>query len=259
MLDDHPAEFRERVLRRVAERDDLDAVAREFGLSADLVFRWLKDHAADGPPLASRRPPSPLPSSAGAAAVPHAPARERRRDSPELIILLFASVFIPLGLLFLVGHVRPSRQAESACLPVWIILGLAVFAWLWRRVSRIIEDEGGGQSLQERVALGLFVLVPSILATVLMALALPAIPHRLFGTPVEWRTQVSGKVVRYGKNTSHCLSTPVFDARVGAFDWCTDVDTFSRARVGETIVLHGSTSWFGFLQDRFELIPDDPK
>ena len=40
--------------------------------------------------------------------------------------------------------------------------------------------------------------------------------------------------------------------------WCTDRHTFEQAREGETIVLHGSTSWFGFMPGRFDLVPSVP-
>jgi hypothetical protein len=251
LLDAYPAEFRQRVLRRVAASDDLDATAREFGVRADLVSQWLKDSAErNGTPVGSFRKASESASSDG-------PARASRGDwgdaAPIYVVLL-----LPALLLFAVGHVLPSAQAQRDCLPVWIAMGAALLAWQVRRSNRRLEARGIDLPATHRLAIAALFAVLSGLSTWILALALPAIPHRLIAKTIEVRTVVTGKVVLRGKGTTYCLRTPPFDSRLGLVRWCTDSRTFAQAQEGETIVLHGSTSWFGFMRDHFELVPSVP-
>ncbi len=258
ILEDYPVEFRTRVLRRVAEKNDLDAVAREFGLSTDLIFRWLKDNAESGPLLGARLPPPAGPSS------PFAPTKTRGSEPAAdgglaEMISIGASLFGPLLLLFAFGVVRPSTQAQRVCVPLCILFGCVLFAWFVSRSNRNLEKRDLDLPPGNRVGIALVYLVLSGVSTFMLVLALPAIPHRFTSTPVEVRTTVVRRYVEHGKNTYYCLATPAFDSRIAPLEWCTDRTTFDRARVGETIILHGSTSWFGFMQGDFVLVPYDPK
>jgi hypothetical protein len=250
----YPAEFRQRVLRRLAEKEDLGATAREFGLSADLIFSWLKESADGGERVASAGAASPRQRRATAAG----PSRPAGEGTWRLGVGFYASLFIPFFLLLAFGHVRPSVQAGRDCLPIWIALGVGVFAWLMRLMNRDLEASGLDLPLGRWCGVVMMLAVISALSAWLLSLALPAIPHRWISQPVEVRTVVTSKVVNHGKHISYCLQTPAFDARIEPFEWCTGYQTFLEAKVGETIVLHGSTSWFGFLDNHFDLVPAAP-
>lgn len=256
-MENYPVEFRKRVLRRVAEKNDLDVVAREFGISADLIFRWLRDNAESGPPLGALTPPPAGPS--------HIVAPTSTRSEPATdgslveMVAIAASLFGPLLLLFTFGVVRPSTQAERICVPLCILFGCALFAGFMRRSNRELEERGLDLPREKRVRLALVYLMLSGVSTFTLVLALPAIPHFFSSTPVEVRTTVVQRYIEHGKQTHYCLATPAFDSRIAPLEWCTDRATFDRARVGETIILHGSTSWFGFMQGDFALVPGGPK
>jgi len=256
-LEDYPVEFRKRVLRRVAATNDLDFVAREFGLSADLIFRWLKDTAESETLVGARPTPRSEPSNPVAPTFTRV-ANPAPHDASADIILIFASLFVPLLLMFAAGHVRPSAQAQRYSVPLFVVIGCLLFVWFVRRSNRNLDKRGLKVPREKRVGLALVYLMLSCVSTFVLALGLPAIPHRFISIPVEVRTKVVEKYVRHGKHTSYCLATPAFDSRIEPFDWCTDRAIFRRARVGETIILHGSSSWFGFMQGDFVLVPDDP-
>jgi hypothetical protein len=249
LLEEHSAEFRERVLRRVAEKDDLDAVAREFGLPPDLVFRWLRERADSAPPLAPRPSRKPPPSDKS--------ATTGQADWP-VIASMYAVLFVPVIVLFVAGHVRPSLEARRDGLPLWVLLGAGVFALLLRASNRGLAAREQALPTASRFAIAALFAVLSALSAWAMSLGLPTIPHRFVSTPVEVRTVVANKVIHRGKHTSYCLATPPFDDRIEPFDWCTSLDRFQQARIGETIVLHGTTSWFGFKDDHFDLVPGAP-
>ena len=246
MLEEHSADLRERVLRRVAEKDDLDAAAREFGLPPDVVFGWLKARADSAPPPA-RRPSRQAPATDGATASGDA-------DWP-VIASFYAVLFLPAVLLFTMGHVRPSLEARRDGLLLWVLLGAGVFAWLLHVHNRGLAARGRELGLGPRLAIAALFAVLSALSAWVMSLALPSIPHRLTSTPVEVRTVVVDKAIHRGKHTSYCLVVPQFDSRIERFDWCTSLARFQQARIGETVVLHGSSSWFGFMDDHFDLVP----
>jgi len=252
VLEDYPAEFRERVLRRAAEKEGLAAAAREFGVPPDLVFRWLKQDAESAYPsiaLLAR------PHRQASASPPSAQPRQTDPDNSWALTSIYLPIFGPVLLLFAVGHVLPSAEARRACLPVWIALGLGMFAWQIRTSNRRLEARGTAVPLSNRLAIACVHAVLSALSTCTLALALPAIPHRWMSTAIEVRTVVASKSIHRSKTTSYCLGTPSFDARLEPVHWCTDRQTFDRAQEGETIVLRGTTSWFGFTRDDFALVP----
>ncbi len=249
MPEEHSADLRERVLRRVAQKDDLDAAAREFGLPPDVVFGWLKARADGAPPPASRSSRNP-PVTDGATAATDA-------DWP-VIASFYGALSVPTLVLFTMGHVRPSLEAQRACLPVWVLLGAGVFAWLLYIHNRGLQARGRELGIGPRLLIAALFAVLSALSAWVMSLALPAIPHRLTSTPVEVRTVVVDKVIQRGRHTSYCVVVPPFDSRLERFDWCTSLARFQQARIGETIVLHGTTSWFGFKDDHFDLEPGAP-
>lgn len=252
MLPDYPAEFRQRVLRRVAEKDDLDATARDFGVPADLIFQWLKEDAEGSrprvsPPVGSLRKETRSPSSDGAGRVSQVDWRD--------MIPIYAALLLPTLLLFAVGHVRPSAQAERDCWPAWIAIWATLFAWQMRASNRRLEARDIDLARVRPLGIAALFAALSGLSAWILALALPAIPHRLTAKAIEVRTVVTDKVIRRGRGTSYCLGTPPFDSRLAPVQWCTDRRTFEQAREGETIVLHGSTSWFGFMPGHFDLVP----
>jgi hypothetical protein len=251
LQESYPSEFRQRVLRRLAEQEDLGATAREFGLSADLIFKWLKENADGGQLLASSGAASPRPGRL----TPTGPSRPAARDDWRLGVGICASLLVPFFLLLAFGHVRPSVQAGKDCLPIWIVLWGGVFAGLKRLSDRDLEASGRDLPLGNRLGIAMLLAMFSGVSAWFLSVALPAIPHRWISRPVEVRTVVARKVVNRGKHISYCLQIPAFDARIEPFERCTDYQTFLQAKVGETIVLHGSTSWFGFKDDRFELVP----
>lgn len=248
-LDDHTDEFRQRVLRRVAERDDLDGVAREFGLSADLVFQWFKANADIGPAPGARRA-APVRALAPAGK----PGARAGIDWGELAEI-WGSAFLPLMLLFAVGHVRASRAAQFACAPVWIAIWLGLSAWHIRQSNRRLEGEGVDLVAAQRVGIAMLLALLSALSTGLLALALPAIPHALVSKPFEERTTILQKRIHHGKSTDYCFSTTSSTPGIQFEEWCTDPRTFDGASVGETMVVRGSMSWFGFKPDGFVLVP----
>jgi transposase-like protein len=254
LLPDYPAAFRQRVLRRVAEKDDLEGTAREFGVSAELVFQWRRQDA-DG-----REPGAPAAGSIRKGPTSTSPDRARRASRGDWaeVVSIHAALLLPTLLLFAVGHVRPSGQAERACWPAWIAIWVALFAWQVRASNRRLEASDIDLAGTRRLGIAVLFAVLSGLSTWILALALPAIPHRLTGKAIDVRTIVTDKSVRRGKGTSYCLSTPAFDPRIAPVQWCTDRRTFEQAREGETIVLHGTTSWFGFMPGHFELLPSTP-
>ncbi len=89
----------------------------------------------------------------------------------------------------------------------------------------------------------------------MFAIALPAIPHRFASRPVDVRTTIVAKTISGGKSTSYCFGTVAAPPVIDSVRACTDADTFRRARLAETIVLHGTASWVGFAVTRSELEP----
>ena len=245
MPDDYPAEFRQEVLRRVTEKDDLDAVAREFGLPADLVFRWLKESAESGSALGSRLPPSAPPVGA---------ARARKSDW-RIMVAIYGSLFAPALLMFSAGHVQVSEHAGWAFLPVWILIGCGVFFGLLRTNNRSMEDNDEDPSPICRLGIAALFAVLGTLSAWIFSLGLPAIPHRLTSRPVEVRTTIMARTIVHGKSTHYCFETTPAPPVIESVEMCTDRATFSRAWQGETIVVHGTVSWFGFMRDHFELVP----
>ena len=243
------------MLRRVAEKDDLDATARDFGVPADLIFQWLKEDAEGSrprvsPPLGSFRKEARSTSSEGAG---HA----SQVDGGD-VVPIYAAILLPTLLLFALGHVRPSAQAERDCWPVWTAIWASLFAWQVRASNRRLEAGDIDLAGVRRLGIAALFAVLSGLSAWILALALPAIPHRLTAKAIDVRTVVTDKVILRGKGTSYCLRTPPFDSRIAPVQWCTDRRTFEQAREGETIVLHGSTSWFGFMPGHFDLVPSVP-
>lgn len=245
MSNDHPAEFRQQVLRRVAEKDDLDAVAREFGLPADLVFQWLKDSAESGPALGARLPPPAPPAFA-------APAR---KSEWRVLAAIYGSLFAPALLMFSAGHIQVSEQAGWAFLPIWILIGCGVFFWLMRTNNRSMDDNDEDPSPIRRLGIAAVLAVLGALSAWIFSLGLPAIPHRLTSRPVAVRTTIMARTIVHGKSTHYCFETTPAPPVIESVEMCTDHDTFSRAWQGETIVVHGTVSWFGFMRDHFELVP----
>jgi transposase-like protein len=242
---DYSAEFRQQVLRRVAEKDDLDAVAREFGLPADLVFRWLKDSAESGPALGAKLPPPSPPERA-------APAR---KSDWRVLAAIYGSLFAPALLLFSAGHIQLRERAGWVCLPVWILIGCGVFFWLLRTNNRSMDDNDEDPSPIRRLGIAAVLVVLSALSAWIFSLGLPAIPHRLTSRPVDVRTTIMAKTITHGKSTHYCFETTPAPPDIESVEMCTDRGTFSRAWQGESIAVHGTASWFGFMRDRFELLP----
>lgn len=184
--------------------------------------------------------------------------RPRPRADWHDVITIQVLLLGPMALLFLAGYVEPSAQARRACLPVWIVLGIVLFAWTMRGVLRRIAVRGVSLSAGSRLAIAALFVVLCGISTVTLSLALPAIAHRWVSQPQEVRTFVSGKTILRSKRTSYCLETPPFDPRLAPMNWCASRAIFDQAHVGEAILLHGSSSWFGFKRDRFELQPTAP-
>ena len=184
--------------------------------------------------------------------------RPRPRADWRDIVTIQALLLGPMVLLFLAGHVESSAQARRACMPVWIVLGLVLFAWTLRGTSRRIAARSGFLSAGTWLTIAALFAVLCTISTVTLALALPAIPHRWTGHPQDVQTFVTGKSIHRGRSTSYCLATPAFDPRIEPIQWCTRRAVFDQASVGEAIVLHGTTSWFGFKRDRFDLVPTAP-
>jgi len=182
-----------------------------------------------------------------------APAQD---GASGIIILVALCLFAPMLLMFAAGSVRLSAEAQRICLPIFILFGCVQFAWLLSRIRRSAKRRNVDLSVGRLVGLAYVCLLLSGISTFMLAVATTAIAHRFVSRPVEVRTTVTARYVYRGKNTSYCLATPTFDSRIKPFDWCTDEATFRRARKGEPIVLHGSTSWFGFMQGDFVLQPD---
>lgn len=187
----------------------------------------------------------------------NAPAQRPRADW-GVVLTVQALLLGPMALLFLAGHVEPSAQARRGCLPVWIVLGLVLFAWTTRSNLRRIAGRGAFVSPGARLAIAAVHAVLCGIATVTLALALPAIPHHWMARTQDVQTFVTGKTTFRGRSTSYCLATPDFDTRIQPVQWCTRRAIFDQAHVGEAILLHGTTSWFGFKRDHFDLVPTAP-
>lgn len=184
--------------------------------------------------------------------------RPRPRTDWREVVAIQGLLLGPMALLFLAGYVEPSAQARRACLPVWVVLGIALFAWVMRGPLGRIAARGVAVPSGSRLVLaGVFAVMCGV-STVTLSLALPAIAHRWVSHPQDVQTFVDGKTIHRGKTTSYCLETPPFDPRIESVQWCTTRAIFEQAHVGEAILLHGSTSWFGFRRDRFELEPAAP-
>ncbi len=171
---------------------------------------------------------------------------------------IYAVLFVPALVLFAAKPIRLSTPAWCVFLPLGVLLGLCVFAWLASVSNRGLAANGIELSRPRRLGIATMYAVLSVISGGMMAIALPAVPHRLIGRPVEVRTVITDKVIEHAKHTSYCLVTPPFSERIDVQEWCTDLDRFREARVGETMVLHGTVSWFGFQEDYFDLVPDDP-
>ncbi len=184
--------------------------------------------------------------------------RPRPRADWRDVITIQVLLLGPMALLFLAGYVEPSAQARRTCLPAWIVLGIALFAWTMRGVLRRIGARGGSLSAGSMLAIASLFVVLCGISTFTLSLALPAIAHRWASQPQEVRTVVSGKTILRSKRTSYCLATPPFDPRLAPMNWCASRAVFDQAHVGEAIVLHGTTSWFGFMRGGFDLVPTAP-
>ena len=185
-------------------------------------------------------------------------ARPRQPMDWGIFITIQALLLGPMVLLFIAGVVQPSAEAQRTLLPAWIALGLVLFAVAMHANYRRIAARGAFLDAGPRFAIALLFVVLCGITTFTLSLALPAIAHRWVGQPLDVQTFVDGKTISRGKTTSYCLETPPFDPRIEPVKWCTRRAIFDQAHVGEAILLHGTTSWFGFKRDHFELRPAAP-
>ncbi len=230
--------YRERVLRRLADTGDLEGTARDFGVPKELVVQW--QHArARGRETSRSTMVGLAPTSV---------------DALSWWAALMAGIGAPTLIVVMAGPIHPSAAAWRLCIPPSILLGLGMFVGLFRLAGPMFDLSG-----HRRLVLAAIHAACSAVSAWIFTMALPAIPHRLIGTPVEVHTVVMDKVVRHiGKNTLYCLVLPPFDPRTDANEWCTRKDRYEQAKVGQALVLHGTTSWFGFKQDDFDLVIGRP-
>ena len=186
-------------------------------------------------------------------------ARQRTPMDWGVFLSIQGLLLAPMVLLFAAGYVEPSSQARRALLPVWIVLGLVLFAWTMRTNFRRIARRGQSLDAGTRVVLVALFVALSGIATFTLSLGLPALAHRWVAQRQDVQTVVSGKSIHRGKSISYCLETPDFDPRIEPVKWCTGRAIFDQAHMGEAILLHGTTSWFGFKRDHFDLLPTVPE
>ena len=185
--------------------------------------------------------------------------RQRTPIDWGVFLTIQGLVLAPMALLFAAGYVQPSAQAQRTLLPAWIALGVVLFAVTMRANHRRIAARDAFLGAGPRLVIAALFLALCSLATFTLSMALPAIAHHWVAQRQDVQTFVDGKTISRGKTTSYCLATPDFDARIEPVKWCTSRAIFDQAHVGEAILLHGTTSWFGFERDHFDLLPAAPE
>lgn len=255
MPNDYTAEFRERVLRRVAERDDLDAVAREFGMPSDVIFAWLRDAVDGDRRLGAARPAATR--AASDAAIPGVASTARSNRG----LIAMVSIFGGSGLFMLMtgsslGVVVASHAFEAVMVAVGVVIGLWMFVWLLRTIARDIAGDDSEVPLSNWVLLTPVVGALCCASVWMWTVTLPSYPHRFFRQPLEVRTTVVRMAV-WNRKGGICpqITTAVFDTRFPAQEFCVDRQQYNDVRTGETVVLRGSVSWFGFKRDSVVFIP----
>ena len=252
-------EFRQLVLRRVAQTDDLEAVAREFGLPSDVLFAWLKDAVDHGRRLGATSPVKPQPTQKLASAPPPAPEAPASMRAFVALMLVFGGsgvAFLAIG--GSLGFVTSSHDFERVLEWVGAAVGLLLFGVLTRGLAR---DVAGDDSAARAFRLLSVVAVVGSLCAIsvwMWTLALPSVAHRFARQPFEAASVVQAKAILQRKHgVCAQITTGVFDPRFPAQQFCVDRSQYSQVHVGQAIVLRGSASWFGFKRDSVVFVPVD--
>lgn len=220
--------------------DDLDATAREFGLPADLIFQWLKENAESDRPIA---PPPARSFRQAPRTTSSEKSKPAAREDWQEVASIYAVLLVPGLLLIAVGHVRPSLQAQRDCLPIWIVIGIALFALQVRYSNRRLDAQGVDLPAVRRLGIAVLYAALGAISTWILSLAIPAIPHRLIAKPLEvqcvgFRKANRGAQVRYRRMANEfeasvrriCRFADDTARTIGKSDSCCNIGHLSRTR-----------------------------